>query len=81
MSATAGEVSGVVNDAEGNPVEGAVVVVKRQSDNATFETTTGVSGGFQFTGLSSGTYHVMARHEDTDGNLFNALSKPYVTVN
>lgn len=79
MSVQPGLISGTVLDESGNPVQGAVVVVKRQSDNQTFETTTDASGFFEFTGLPGGEYHAMARY-DNSVEEFNSLSKPYLTV-
>ena len=79
MSVQPGLISGTVLDESGNPVQGAVVVVKRQSDNQTFETTTDASGFFEFTNLPGGEYHAMARY-DNSVEEFNSLSKPYLTV-
>lgn len=75
-----GVVTGVVEDADGNPVEGVTCILKRQSDNKVFETTTDVSGVYRFENLPQGEYHGMVRWEDGQGNLYNSRNQPYIQV-
>ena len=73
-------VTGVVTDPNGNPLEGVVCVLKRQSDNVTFETTTNSDGEYRFEGLSEGTYHGVVRYEDSRGNKYTSTNKPNIDV-
>ena len=73
-------VTGVVEDADGNPVEGVTCILKRQSDNTVFETTTDAQGVYRFENLTQGVYHGMVRWEDGQGNLFNSKNKPFIDV-
>ena len=79
-SVEVGVVTGVVTDAEGETVEGAVCILKRQSDNEVFETTTDSNGVYRFEGLTSGQYHGFVRYTDSRGNLYNAQNKHSVDV-
>src|SRR5262249_40383750 len=53
-----GIVKGVVNDAKGQPVDGAKVIIESTESNRKFETNTNKKGEFTQIGLQSGAYKI-----------------------
>ncbi len=59
-AAAQGLVQGVVTDAQGQPVDGATVVIEAEGTNRHFDMKTNKKGEFMQIGLSSGPYKVTA---------------------
>src|SRR5580704_19161459 len=55
-----GSITGVVQDAQGLPVEGVTVTLTNQETNATFTSVTASAGGYQFEHIDYGVYKVSA---------------------
>src|SRR6266567_1014382 len=62
-AAAQGLVQGVVTDAQGQPVEGASIVIEAEGTNRHFDMKTNKKGEFMQIGLSSGQYKVTATKE------------------
>ena len=78
----AGEISGVVTDIDGNPVQGATVyAVKTDIDPAQVagETTTNSSGNYLFDVPYGGEFTVVAEWDD-GGTTYNSRSRSFVDV-
>lgn len=80
------DISGVVTDSSGNPVENAIVEVVEQTSDVeesnipAARTTTDANGEYTITDniiAGTGPWHVVARFEDADG-VYKTLSRPYV---
>jgi hypothetical protein len=74
------EISGKVEDASGNAIQGATVYIVRQSDDSIVATeTTDSAGEYQVVGLSdTDTYHVTAQYDD-GSTKYAGTSYPEVT--
>jgi iron complex outermembrane receptor protein len=57
---TNGRISGIVRDAQGEPVASATVTVRNQSSGASLSATSANDGRYTVTGLAAGTYTVAA---------------------
>ena len=55
-----GSITGIVQDAQGLPVEGVTVTLTNQETNATFTSVTASAGGYQFEHIDYGLYKVSA---------------------
>lgn len=78
-------VQGIVSDAGGNPVAGAIVQLKDTKSLQIRSYRTGADGAYHFAGLSTNTeYELEARHEDASSSkktlsVFN--TRKAVTIN
>lgn len=73
------DISGKVTDKDGNGVENVNVTVLDESDNTVVATTTTDANGDYSVTVGTNSYHVMFRYEDSEGDLFNSESYPFVT--
>jgi hypothetical protein len=58
-----GSITGITQDSQGLPVEGVTVTLTNLETNATFTSTTGSSGGYQFEHVDYGLYKVVAKKD------------------
>lgn len=73
------QVSGTVTDSGGNPVEGAIITVIDETDDAVVgTTTTAADGTYSITAAVNNTVHVLCEYTDANGDQ-HSLSYPFVT--
>lgn len=67
-------------DINGEPVDQATVKVVEQDTDDVYIAETDEYGNYSVDVDRGGEYHVFARYEDSEGNLYSGQSKPYSTV-